>query len=163
MLNDEICKLRDKLNKSIEQGNDYNETYKLSVELDELIAKYYKELGYAIDEEGWFHVKVEHLTKGSHVKVLKKCDYCGEISEVSYKDYLKNHDEILGDSCHKCENNKYIKTMQERYGVNNSTEILNFESKRKRTMLQRYGVEYTTQSKELREKGNWEKSVVFWK
>ncbi len=42
MLNDEICKLRDKLNKSIEQGDDYSITYKLSVELDELIAKYYR-------------------------------------------------------------------------------------------------------------------------
>ncbi len=44
MLNDEICKLRDKLNRSIEQGDDYEITYQLSVELDELIAKYYKEL-----------------------------------------------------------------------------------------------------------------------
>lgn len=42
MLNDEICKLRDKLNKSIEKGEDYKITYKLSVELDELIAQYYK-------------------------------------------------------------------------------------------------------------------------
>lgn len=42
MLNDEICKLRDKLNKSIENGDDYKITYKLSVELDELIAQYYK-------------------------------------------------------------------------------------------------------------------------
>lgn len=44
MLNDEICKLRDKLNKSIEQGDDYSVIYQLSVELDELIAKYYEEL-----------------------------------------------------------------------------------------------------------------------
>lgn len=42
MLNDEICKLRDKLNKSIEDGDDYSVTYKLSIELDDLIAKYYK-------------------------------------------------------------------------------------------------------------------------
>ena len=42
MLNDEICKLRDKLNESIIQGADYNITYKLSVELDELIANYYR-------------------------------------------------------------------------------------------------------------------------
>ena len=41
MLNDEICKLRDKLNESIVSGQDYSITYKLSVELDELIAKYY--------------------------------------------------------------------------------------------------------------------------
>ncbi len=44
MLNDEICKLRDKLNKSIEQGDDYSITYQLSVELDELIAQYYEDL-----------------------------------------------------------------------------------------------------------------------
>ena len=44
MLNDEICKLRDKLNKSIEQGDDYSVNYQLSVELDELIAKYYEDL-----------------------------------------------------------------------------------------------------------------------
>lgn len=42
MLNDEICKLRDKLNKSIEQGDDYEITYQLSIKLDELIAKYYQ-------------------------------------------------------------------------------------------------------------------------
>ncbi len=43
MLNDEICKLRDKLNKSIEQGEEYNVIYKISIELDELIAQYYKD------------------------------------------------------------------------------------------------------------------------
>ena len=43
MINDEICKLRDKLNKSIENGDDYDVIYKLSVQLDELIAKFYEE------------------------------------------------------------------------------------------------------------------------
>lgn len=42
MLNDEICKLREKLNESIISGQDYMITYKLSIELDELIAKYYR-------------------------------------------------------------------------------------------------------------------------
>ena len=42
MLNDEICKLRDKLNKSIEDGEEYSVVYQLSIELDELIEKYYK-------------------------------------------------------------------------------------------------------------------------
>ena len=40
MLNDEICILRDKLNKSIEDGEDYSIIYKLSVELDELISNF---------------------------------------------------------------------------------------------------------------------------
>ena len=42
MLNDEICKLREQLNESIMKGQDYSITYKLSIELDELIAKYYR-------------------------------------------------------------------------------------------------------------------------
>lgn len=41
MLNDEICKLRDELNKSIEEGKDYNHIYELSVKLDDLIAEFY--------------------------------------------------------------------------------------------------------------------------
>lgn len=42
MLNEEICKLREKLNESIIKGQDYKITYKLSIELDELIAEYYR-------------------------------------------------------------------------------------------------------------------------
>lgn len=42
MLIDEICKLRDKLNESI-LTNDIEDTYELSIELDELIAQYYRE------------------------------------------------------------------------------------------------------------------------
>lgn len=42
MLNDEIRKKREELNKSIEENRSYEYIYKLSVELDELISKYYK-------------------------------------------------------------------------------------------------------------------------
>ena len=42
MLNDEICKLREKLNESIIAGQDYTIIYNLSIELDDLIAKYYQ-------------------------------------------------------------------------------------------------------------------------
>ena len=42
MLNDEICKLRDKLNECIDTGEDYSIIYQISVELDELIAEYYR-------------------------------------------------------------------------------------------------------------------------
>lgn len=41
MINDEICKLREKLNKSIEAGENYDIIYKLSVELDDLITQFY--------------------------------------------------------------------------------------------------------------------------
>ena len=42
MLKEEICKLREELNNSIVNGDDYSVTYKISVELDELIAEYYR-------------------------------------------------------------------------------------------------------------------------
>ena len=42
MLKEEICKLREKLNDSILNDKDYEKTYQISVELDQLIAEYYK-------------------------------------------------------------------------------------------------------------------------
>lgn len=41
MIDEEILELRRKLNESIINEKDYSKTYKLSIELDELIAKYY--------------------------------------------------------------------------------------------------------------------------
>lgn len=42
MLNDVICKKREELNQSIITGQDYKITYKLSIELDELISEFYR-------------------------------------------------------------------------------------------------------------------------
>ena len=41
MLNEEILELRQKLNESVTNKRNYKKTYKLSVELDKLISKYY--------------------------------------------------------------------------------------------------------------------------
>ena len=43
MLDEEICNLRNKLNESIVNGEDYKIIYKLSTDLDELIWEYYKQ------------------------------------------------------------------------------------------------------------------------
>ncbi|MGN1327707.1 MAG: aspartyl-phosphate phosphatase Spo0E family protein [Clostridia bacterium] len=43
MLNEKICSLREKLNDSIIEGKEYSIIYQLSIELDELIAQYYRE------------------------------------------------------------------------------------------------------------------------
>ena len=42
MLNNKICNLREKLNKSIEENESYETIYELSVELDKLIEEYYR-------------------------------------------------------------------------------------------------------------------------
>ena len=41
MLDDKICKLREQLNDSILECQDYNIIYKMSTDLDELIYEYY--------------------------------------------------------------------------------------------------------------------------
>ena len=76
MLNDEICKLRDKLNKSIEQGDDYSVTYKLSVELDELIAKYYKES------------KKKDWNFFGHARKVSVLDFLGQVKKVLRLDFF---------------------------------------------------------------------------
>lgn len=48
MLNEEICKLRERLNESIVSGQDYSIVYQLSIELDELIAEYYRQSNKAV-------------------------------------------------------------------------------------------------------------------
>lgn len=42
MVEEEIIKLREKLNNSIADDEEYEIIYKLSIELDELITKYYE-------------------------------------------------------------------------------------------------------------------------
>ena len=41
MLNEEICKLREELNKKIENCDDYESIYNASLKLDKLIEEYY--------------------------------------------------------------------------------------------------------------------------
>ena len=48
MLLDQICEVRNKLNKSI-LTEDFKCTYELSIKLDKLIAEYYKEQNFKAD------------------------------------------------------------------------------------------------------------------
>lgn len=63
MLDEKICKLREELNNSILNGQDYSITYELSVQLDDLIAEYYK-----MELEGGNKPKI----KKAKAKVRKK-------------------------------------------------------------------------------------------
>ena len=41
MINEDICKLREKLNESIQKRDSYEKIYIISTELDDLIMQYY--------------------------------------------------------------------------------------------------------------------------
>lgn len=127
--------------------------------------KWYESKGYEIprywDKEHYRYlvkrgttilVRATDLTSGSHVRVQVSCDYCGKIKEVSYKDYLKNHDEKLGDCCVKCRPIKHESTMIEKYGVKNSSLMPNTIEKTIATNRKKYGCDWQQQSPLVREK-----------
>ena len=45
MIDEKICELREELNRSIQNGEDYDTIYTISIRLDNLIAEYYKNIG----------------------------------------------------------------------------------------------------------------------
>ncbi len=57
MLEDEIKRKREELNESIEKQRKYEDVYKLSVELDDLIAEFYKEAEEKKSEKGFLGKK----------------------------------------------------------------------------------------------------------
>lgn len=68
----------------------------------------YKELGYNVDTKGLNTIKVDDLSKWSCVKVMVKCDSCGEEKELKIRDYylsFKNNKY----HCSKCSNETYKK------------------------------------------------------
>lgn len=91
---------------------------------------YYENLGYDVNLWDYLLIPIEVLSKGSHHKILCKCDICGIEKEVIYKNYIKYEKETFGEYlCRKCK-----------------------EPKRKKTLQENYGVDYPIQNKELYEK-----------
>lgn len=97
------------------------------------------------------NVKIEDLAKGSHARVRVACDYCGQVKEVSYKDYLKNHDE-LGDCCVKCRSIKYKSTMIKKYGVISPMRVPELLEKQIANNKAKYGCEWPMQTEEVKAK-----------
>ena len=78
----------------------------------------YEEWGYDDISIGeYLEIPVELLLKGSHIKILCKCDNCGIEKDVIYKNYL-NYNLNWGEYyCRKCSEFKRKKTLNEKIGV----------------------------------------------
>lgn len=67
--------------------------------------KMYIQKGYKFTKLGdVFDIKAEDLADGSHIKVQVKCDYCGEVVLVAWRDYLKYKDDKY--ACRRCRQRK---------------------------------------------------------
>ena len=72
--------------------------------------KHYVDLGYEFTKiKDELEVKVEHLTKGSHIEVKCVCDNCGCELNWQYCEYIKCVKENGNTYCRKCSNTLYGK------------------------------------------------------
>ena len=70
--------------------------------------KYFEDQGYKFTKMGdEFEVKVEDLTKGSHIKVKCICDGCGDNLSWQYRDYIRCIKDNGKTYCKKCGINSY--------------------------------------------------------
>ena len=90
------------------------------------------------------YVKVEDLPKGSHSKVLVKCDFCGRDYYKTYKDYWSQHKG--GDCCADCEGIKSAQSIEENYGKGYRGQKL------KEFVIQTYGVDNIAKVEEIKKK-----------
>jgi hypothetical protein len=81
------------------------ENQKIDVKITRRNISIYKKLGYKDIKIGdVITIGVDDLTKGSQVKVAVKCDYCGNIVMVKYRDYM--HYKFDKYSCKHCKQKK---------------------------------------------------------
>ena len=110
--------------------------------------KRFHDLGYKCELNDIILVKIEDLSKNSHIKITAICDKCGHESIISYQDYNENFSKYNIYTCLKCSHLKNKLTNKEKYNDENYTN----KEKTKITNLKKYGVDNVFKSKEIKNK-----------
>lgn len=121
---------------------------KINIKVINKTENYFKELGYDVKNGNYIDIPIEHLPKGSGLKILVICDYCGNVFEKQWRKYLNSQD----DCCLKCRTEKMMKTSLKRYGNVCSAQNPQIHQKIKEKNLEKYGVEYPLQNENIRKK-----------
>lgn len=95
-----------------------------------------------------FWVNSDDLSVYSEAKVKVVCDFCGNVFEKIYKNYVKQHDENTGDCCKQCKMLKSTATNIKRFGVPYPTQNSEVIKKTRNTFQNKYGVDWISKSKE---------------
>lgn len=102
--------------------------------------EYYESRGYVYTHTGdEFTVKVEDLPEQSHAWVKVRCDFCGEVIDVKYQNYVNRGKGSDGYACTKCKHKKAIASVKNLYGVTNVFQLDEIIEKSKETSLMKYG------------------------
>lgn len=115
--------------------------------------KKYENKGYVFTNYGdTFMLNVSDLTKGCDKRVDVKCDVCGNVRNILWHKYLKQHDDIFGDTCIKCCIDKKESTMLQKWGVKNPFQSDEVKQRIKQFYIDTYGVENPMNVPEIKEK-----------
>ena len=116
--------------------------------------QYYSDLGYKCQLREPIDIKIEHLQKGTRIKINVRCDVCGLEKELRYTKYIQNTKNFtkLYCCCLKCASNKKKETMLRNYGVEHALQNKNLLEKSKQTCKKNYGVEHPLQKEDLLKK-----------
>ena len=127
-------------------------TREIIIKITESNFTYYEELGYDVCIGETLIVPIELLSTGSQYKIDCKCDSCGVVKEVIFKNYIKYNNKWGQYFCRKCSEFKRKDTLKEKWGVEYPIQNDQIKSKIKSTMVQNWGVDNPTKSKEIQEK-----------
>lgn len=116
-------------------------TREIKVKISEANYPYYENLGYDVTIGEILVIPVELLSKGSHYKILCKCDKCGIEKDVIFKNYVKYDVDWGQYFCRKCSEHKRKKTLRENYGVDYPIQNEKILNKMKKTLVDKYGVD----------------------
>ena len=116
-------------------------TRDIDIKISESNYQYYDDLGYDVAIGENIKIPVELMSKGSHYKIVCKCDGCGIEKEVIFKNYIK-YDNNWGEYyCRKCSEKKRKETLRKNFGVDYPIQNKKVLSKMKNTLIEKYGVD----------------------
>jgi hypothetical protein len=127
-------------------------TRDINIKITESNLLYYEDLGYDVIIGEYITIPIELISKGSHYKILCKCDGCGVEKEVIFKNYIK-YDNKWGEYfCRKCSEVKRKQTLRNNFGVDYPIQNKKLMNKMKKTLVSKYGVDNI--SKKIKQKGD---------
>jgi hypothetical protein len=116
-------------------------TRDIDIKISETNYQYYNDLGYDVTIGEIIKIPIELMSRGSHYKILCKCDLCGIEKQVIFKNYIK-YDNTWGQYyCRKCSEEKRKKTLRENLGVDYPIQNKVIHDKMKKTLIKKYGVD----------------------
>lgn len=119
------------------------------------IKKHYVDLGYEFTKmKDNFAVNVNDLTDGSAAMVDVECDYCKNVYQKHWCNYILENKKSLihKDCCKLCRKKKIQESSMTKYGVPSVFCLDEVKNKIKETNLEKYGCENPFESEEIKSK-----------